>query len=621
MKKPILFIISYFLFWLVFFEVGRFLFLILNTNKIVNVDSSELSLAFIHGVPLDMSIAGYISVLVVLLIVCFWNTVFERFLIAFLKGYTIIMLIVTSFLILLDAKLYQFWDAKLSVEVLKYVDNIGDVINTFRFLDVLFPLFFAFGLGVGSYFLFKKFVLCQIKDVPKFSFLTSLITLLIGGNLFFAIRGGIDIYPEVRLGNPISSSIAYYSHNSFCNHVSLNPVWYGLYSISIVNYEDKLKKYYGDDKQLIDWLSEIRNIETETNHILKAARPDVVLIIVESLSAHIFAPLGGHSEGTPRLNKWMDKSILFENFYASGARSDKGVSTLITGVPNTPNVSVMQYPNMFDQVPSLYKDLKNNGYETSFYYGGDMGFVNFQSFFLETGVEKIVSRIDYPKSEWKSKWGVPDGKMLTDFLTQIDQSTSPSFNSIFTLSSHHPFDIPTPYHFEGDDDDSKFLSSVYYTDSCLGDFLEKAEKKEWWDNTLVLIVADHSVNNFGKVEWNMPERFRIPMIWTGGVLLDSLKGTRVSTYGGQADVAITLLSQLKIPKEHYKWGKNLLAKDPASYAFYGNGDIAGFVADSTRCVFNFESNLMKDTTGIENYPVNPVKGYLQLITESYLTKK
>lgn len=616
MKKNIFFIFLYFTFWFLFFEIGRLLFICFNYSKLVDAGFIEISASFYHGLFLDLSIGGYFTILPILLISVFGATKHEKFVYKIIQIYTLFLLVINGFLIFLDAKLYQFWEIKLSAEPIKYIDTSGDSLSAIRVSDFLIPIASCVVL-VSGFLFFYKWLINKISLVKSnYSILNSILTFVIGGLVFLPIRGGIDLYPEIRLGSPISTSAAYYSAFPACNHASLNPIWYSIYTFTLGSKELKVEKFY-DDLQVKTWTKELTIQKGETNYVLNSKQPNVVFIIVESLSANVFGPLGGNPACTPRLNEWSKKGLLFSNFYASSCRSDRGLSALITGVPSLPRNCVMEYPNRYAELPFIYKSLKSKDYTSSFFYGGDLNFVNFKSFFTDAKVDNIVGRNDYPTAEWKSKWGVPDDKMLDYFYEHVDKSKCPSFNSIFTLSSHHPYDIPAKYKFEGDNDDARYSSSIYFTDSCLGRFLDKASTQKWWDNTLVIIVADHSVGQLSNTAPNMPNRFHIPMIWTGGALKNEYRGTVNSTIGSQVDLAKTLCTQLDIDASQYVWGKNILSKKAANYAFYSNGDFVGFVGDSTLCLYNYERKEVEDSTGVHKYPFNPAKAYLQEVADYF----
>src|SRR5690606_4864142 len=137
-------------------------------------------------------------------------------------------------------------------------------------------------------------------------------------------------------------------------------------------------------------------------------------------------------------------------------------------------------------------------------------------------------------------WGVHDEYVFDRLLTDLRNEKQPFFSTMFTLSSHEPYDVPVNF-IPGNKNEVKFCNSIKYTDSCLAVFLNKAKEESWWDNTLVVIVADHGHVFPGINDWpvRVPEEFHIPMLWTGGALKQ--KGV-VKKIASQTDIAATLLN-------------------------------------------------------------------------------
>jgi phosphoglycerol transferase MdoB-like AlkP superfamily enzyme len=209
---------------------------------------------------------------------------------------------------------------------------------------------------------------------------------------------------------------------------------------------------------------------------------------------------------------------------------------------------------------------------------------------------------------------------LQDFFNYIDQSPEKSFHSLFTLSSHHPFDIPVAYALGSKNDDEKFLSSIHYTDASLGDFIQKCAKKPWWDNTLMIIVADHGVNYFAKGAGFDKTRYHIPMLWLGGALKEEFKHKTIDAVGGQVDFSPTLLGQLSIDNQDYIFGKNLLNPSSKQFAYFSNGDVVTFLTPDGQSNYNFRSQKMETESKINSPELTTSKAYLQFLSEKMYGK-
>ena len=192
----------------------------------------------------------------------------------------------------------------------------------------------------------------------------------------------------------------------------------------------------------------------------------------------MIGPLGGMPNVTPNINKLSKEGILFSNIYASGDRSDKGIVATISGFPAQSTKSIIKYPLKSQKLPTFSGMLDSVGYHTAFYYGGDPDFASIRSYLFSSKFRTIVSQDDFPKAYRNSKWGVHDEYVFNRLLVDCDTAKGPFLKMFFTLTSHEPFEIPAKPKFIGDDEKTKFLSSVCYTDSCLGDFIRRAKAKD-----------------------------------------------------------------------------------------------------------------------------------------------
>ena len=211
----------------------------------------------------------------------------------------------------------------------------------------------------------------------------------------------------------------------------------------------------------------------------------------------------------------------------------------------------------------------------------------------------MITQDDFPKSYRNSKWGVHDEFVFKRLLADCDSAKSPFFKMYFTLTSHEPFEIPAKPKFKGNDEQTKFINSIHYTDSCIGAFFNEARTKEWYKNTLFVLIADHGHRYPGKDSYFVLNKFRIPMLWLGGALnCDSLI---ISKTGSQVDLATTLLSQLGVSTSKFKFSKNLLSDGCKPFAYYVFNDGMGFVTDSSAVVYDHISRkfILKDGAEID----------------------
>ncbi len=353
--------------------------------------------------------------------------------------------------------------------------------------------------------------------------------------------------------------------------------------------------------------------------ILRISRPNILFIILESYTAKLVGCLGGEPGATPNIDRIAREGILFTNIYASGDRSEKGLVALLSGYPVQTTTSIIKIPRKTERLPHLNKILKSQGYHTSYYYGGELAFANIKSYLFNAGYEKLISKFDFDPQTYNSKWGVHDHVLLNKWLQDFKNAPEPFFSTLFTLSSHEPYDIPIPAKFKGSDEATQFKNSIYYTDQAIGNFIKAAKKQTWWNNTLIVMVADHGHRFPGDDPNHQPSKFRIPFLLTGGALRQTHR--QVATMGSQTDIAATLLAQLHLPYHEFKWSKNLLSPTAKPFAFYVFIDGFGMVTPAGTVTFdNVSKQVITQDANVPDQQLDYGKAYMQLSFGDYLKK-
>jgi phosphoglycerol transferase MdoB-like AlkP superfamily enzyme len=291
---------------------------------------------------------------------------------------------------------------------------------------------------------------------------------------------------------------------------------------------------------------------------------------------------------------------------------------ILDGYPAQPAQSIIKEPKKSQSLPSLVKILIDNGYHSSFWYGGEINFANFNSFVIGSGFHDIITKDNFDPVNYNSKWGVHDHLLFQALKDSMKTVKEPFFKVILTLSSHEPFDVPMEPVFKGSDDMTKYKNSVYYTDKTLGSFLDWAKSTDWWNNVLVIMVADHAA----RISSDMPNYkknvFKIPMLWVGGAL--SKRGIRIEKLGGQVDIPSTLLDQLGIASS-FPFAKDLLSDQSKSFAFYTYNEGFGFLTDSSAVSFDLKSKMtvLREGKNPESAE-RKGKAYLQVLFNDYVKR-
>lgn len=558
---------------------------------------------------MDLSLIGYVLLLSGIFLSLLFYSKGEWVRIVF-KYFTALLLAIFAFIVVCDAELYRNWGFRIDATPLLYLKTPGEAFASVKPLLIVLLTIFTILVFVAFFYAYRRWVLNKEYSFGRGKWWFVPIFLFISAVMIIPIRGGFGIAPM----NP---GKVYFSQNMFSNHAALNPIWNMMYSVS--KSSSMYKKYpsYIDKAKGQEIASTLIKDTGSDRKVLKTNRPNIVLILLESFSSKMIEPLGGLPNITPNLNKLCTEGILFTRMYASGDRSDKGIIATVSGFPAQSTQSIIKYPLKSQKLPTISGILDSAGYHTTFYYGGDPDFANIRSYLYSAKFRRIITQDDFPKSYRNSKWGVHDEYVYKRLMGDIDTAKAPFFKMYFTLTSHEPFEVPTIPKFKGNDEQTKFLSSVYYADSCLGKFIDEAKTKDWYKNTLFILIADHGHRLPGNNPNFAAEKFKIPMLWFGGALSnDSLvvKGT-----GSQNDLAATLLNQLGFGSKQFKFSKNMLSDGINPFAYYAFNDGFGFVTDSTTIIFDHTSKkfIMQDGRDVESV-TDEAKSYFQYYQDIFL---
>jgi phosphoglycerol transferase MdoB-like AlkP superfamily enzyme len=480
-------------------------------------------------------------------------------------------------------------------------------VSGFTLAGGILGVFMMSGLLFYIYYKIFDSPLGILKKNNKAFFVLLPLTLL----LVIFVRGGIGIAS-------LTTSSAYFSKIQFANHAAINPIWNIGFSISESN--DLQRKYvYYSEAEVKKLLTPLRAGNGTTINLLRNNRPNIILFITESLTAKALEATGGRPGIMPELNKLVKEGVLFDQVYAASDRTDKGIAAVLAGYPSLPGTSPLKYQKLTEKLAFIPQKLNAAGYKSEFYYGGTLMFANYKSFLVQAGYDKMVSDIDFAPADLKSKWGAFDHVVFNRCLAETPDNDTKFFKTILTLTSHEPFETPVAKVIEGDDDDSKYLNSLHYTDASIGNFIKEAKTRKWWDNTLIIIIADHGSSRPGNSDIFDKTKYHIPMIWLGGAL--NVSDTIISSMASQTDLAATLLSQLQINPDDFKFSKNILTTDYIPYSFFTFTGGFGFQKPDSLLIYSTITNTYAESaqkTGSLNQKQG--KAYLQSLFMDFFSK-
>lgn len=381
------------------------------------------------------------------------------------------------------------------------------------------------------------------------------------------IRSSLDHRPA----NPSTFAI---TPDPLVNDLMLNSPWSVYFAIYNLKHEEQSNEAYGE----ISHEQILTEIDKEKPELIVNAnakppiinpqhassqreRPlNLVLILEESLSADYVKTLGGSGD-TPELDKLSEEGWWFENLYATGTRSVRGIEAVISGFLPTRARSVVKLSLSQQNFFTIASLLESRGYLTEFIYGGQAHFDNMASFFVGNGFQHIIDRDHFVNPVFEGSWGVSDEDVfnkLHERLQQHHSSGQPFFSFAFTSSNHSPYEFPDGrIKIEGKKQTAE--NAVRYADYALGQFFQKARQSEYWKDTVFLVVADHH----NRVEGDnlVPiEKYHIP----GLILGADIEPNRLTTIASQIDLPTTVLSIMGISASHPMIGRDLTLTEEQS---------------------------------------------------------
>ena len=601
----------YFLYWILFFIAAKIAFLLYHPDLTKTLTGSEILKVFLYGLRMDASFTAYICIFPFLLFLI--KSVAVNFHVKkIIRIYTYVLVVIISFLIIADLELYNAWGFRMDATPLQYFKTPEEMAGTVSTAPVLLlTVIFIFIAGIFIFIYKKYFDFFAGYFNKRVTILNVFLSVFLLAFLFVPIRGGIQKIP-------MNVSDAYFSDKIFADHAAINLPWNIMFSILNRHNPQNPFEYFPPkkSKELVDSL--YATGPKKIPSILSVDKPNIIIIILESFTAKWLGCLGGVPNVTPNLDSIAAHGLLFTNIYASGDRSEKGQVAVLSGYPNQALTSIIKTPTKTRKLPSINQSLETIGYRSSYTYGGELEFANIKSYLINIKMDQLTDKYSFPVSERTTSWGVHDQYVFDRFYKNIQTKKQPFFATLFTLSSHEPYDVPMKTKFPGNDRASLFKNSVYYTDSVVGSFIRQFQQLPLWKNTLVVFVADHGHPLPGNDPNDRPSKFHIPLIFTGGAL--ALKG-KINTIGSQTDIATTLLDQLHLPVEKYKWGKDLLDTSARSFAFYSFNNGFGFVTPKgTETMDNVAKKPIFISPGFDTAQIKFGKAYMEYSYQDFLNR-
>ena len=565
-----LFIINFFI-----FEILRLFFVIRYRNLFSFSFFKDTLKAFYLGPKFDFSISAYIFLFFIFIdLFFFFKKKFLRYRKIYIYAISLFFLVI-FFLQLVNLEFYAEYNSHLNYTALEYLNSADMILfMIIKQYPVFRYLFIFLALAILYFFLIKKFILS--KKFKKNYILSKILYLPLMLFFFiFLLRGGLSV-------SIINWGDAFFSSHNIVNQVTLNPIFNLLKDVYYINKtkKDYLKDaYFKDNQEAIQYVQSLvfspkdSLIDEEYPFYRKTKREglekkyNVVILLMEEFSAEFVGCFGNKLNLSPNFDKLSQEGVLFDNFYSNGQRTNKGISATMCSFPPLAGPSIMNLPNGQQKITTIANLLKEKGYKTYFFYGGDANYDNMKGFFIPKGIDNFFDLSSFDNKNKLNKWGVSDGEVFDKLLEEFDKTNNtPFFAIMLSLTNHPPYSVPDE-DYGGKVETGSELDDNYntfkYVDFKMGQFFQKIKNKPYFENTIFIILGDHSKTLHHDFDFDYRKSF-VPCLYYAPKILSPKKKSRIY---GQIDIAPTIFYLLNMSVEHSFFGKNMFEENEDNFAY------------------------------------------------------
>jgi len=528
------------------------------------------------------------------------------------------LLLIFSVLILcVDIPFYSFFKSRLTTSVLMWV---GDMEQSLKFMvseKKFYPFISLFILMVALLVIVvKKSGRRIMKGNYSTDFPLPIRVLIVFVMLVFTFWGMRGFNKERAPG----IREAFFTEHAFISQLTLNPVFtfFDSFELFKINYTDndtaiKNVQQYLNITQPLLYSPIARKVEGTATETKK----NVVVVLIESLSAQTMSIYEGTKNSTPFLDSIAQRSLFYKNFYSSGIHTCNGVYSTLFGLPalmsTHPMSNVLSNNLVFNGLPYT---LKKSGYNNIFFCTHGPNFDNLGYFLSKNNIDRLFNENDYPTDARENAWGVNDEWLLDYSLGKMDSLSKlnkPFFASVLTISTHPPQEMPRKTNYKPTTT-IPFDQAYEFTDYALKKFMAQASTYPWYNNTLFVFVADHGIN--------LPSPTDAPLSFNHVPLLifnpqdTSIKPAKES-FGMQTDIFPTVMSAIGQPYINNTIGVNLLT-EKRPYAFFSQDNRLCVINDEyylviyksgNESLFKYKKNLTENVASQHTALVNDMKKY------------
>lgn len=385
------------------------------------------------------------------------------------------------------------------------------------------------------------------------------------------------------------------------------------------------EKDYFASEELDKYFSPIR----QYNDPARLNQPNVVIIMLESFSVEYISAINGEKEQyTPFLDELIQKSLVFNHCYANGKKSMDAVPAVVSSIPKLMEIEYLTSQYAANKIESLPKILHKIGYTSAFFHGATNGSMNFDVFAHTSGYDQYFGRSEYNnETDYDGTWGIYDEEFFLWTAEQLDGLPQPFHSTLFSISSHPPYAIPERYQDKFTGGPTEMHNSVRYTDYALKKFFDLAATKSWYENTLFVIVADHTPASSTPTYYKEMGKMHIPLVFYHPTD-SSFQGVSEKVVS-QADIMPSILHLIGYNEPFFAFGQSVFdtkAGYAASYVgnmylYFGNvgeeGYLLTFQDEKVRGVYDLHDPMQLKDFSNQKQIREPLENGLKAMIQHY----
>jgi len=566
---------------MVLYSVSRIGFYLFNTSFFPNLTFQRFVIIMGGGLRFDLSATLYSNSLFILLMILPFTFRFRNWYKSMVKWIFIITNSIAFAANTADFIYYRFTLRRTTLSFLNQFENetnLGKLLFQFVFDYWYATLFFVF-LVTLLVIAFNRISYDGPQQPNKWKFYGyGIVAFALSIGLFIGgARGG---FRESTRPITLSNAAAYVKEPREINLVLNTP--FALMRTAKANVISKVN-YFSSEEELNKVFNPVK-IPRDT---LPFQRKNVVVLILESFSKEFIGAYNKELEGgkykgyAPFLDSLIGVSHAFQYSMANGRKSIDAMPSVVCSIPSieVPYVLSHYSGNKINSLPSL---LRNNGYYSAFFHGAPNGSMGFDAFANLSGFDGYFGKDEYEDTyratdDFDGIWGIWDEKFLQYFATKMNSFKQPFYTTVFTVSSHHPYNLPSEYENVFKGGPKPVHRTIQYTDMALRKFFAKASKMPWFNNTLFVLTADHASAEIQFQEYNSPSGyFAVPIIfYEPGSSPLPMKNEIVQ----QADILPTVLGNLHFDEPYVSFGRNVYGDEEPFVFNYLNNTYQAFMGD------------------------------------------